>query len=251
MVESSITLEADELGKMLSDTAAPFCPDPMSPTPSVGMEIPGSPCLSTLSSPGGYGAISHVRLPDVTPSPAVHLSASQRFNDAVASSSTNDTNTIYQLRLQLEGARHMAQERLDTVMRLERELEASRAARTKETEELAQQVAALEVKMVDGLEAQQRFKEVQASLLQTQQRERERAVREASLKASENAEKTHATQVERLRRQFDSRCAARSAATEWCAVKGLAHAELDLITGSRDMLGVLRMELDRLQSSLS
>ena len=69
--EASKTLGEDELGYQLSNIPAPFCSVAVS-LASSQLDIPESHCLSAIDSPGRYGSISQVLLPDVTPSPAVY-----------------------------------------------------------------------------------------------------------------------------------------------------------------------------------
>ncbi|KAJ6626878.1 hypothetical protein B0H10DRAFT_2210759 [Mycena sp. CBHHK59/15] len=88
--------------------------------PNLHLEVPDSPCLSTLNSPGEFGSISQVLLPDVTPSPAVHVN---RFGNSNRESGVNgvDAAIVTLLRLQLASAENIAKERLFQLQSMEEE----------------------------------------------------------------------------------------------------------------------------------
>jgi hypothetical protein len=248
-------LREDEVDKMLSDVPPPFVDGPYSPPPSaprspllLNLRIPDSPALSALSSPGGFGSISQVLLPDVTPSPAVHAGAQQRFAAAASEAPAVDAAIVTLLRLQLASAENIAKERLARVQAAEHEVQLLKAARAREAEETGRRVSALEERLRESDEVREREDEERAAEivsledhLRQADGSREEAVRAAvqAAQASQDAE----MRKQRLNWQL-VHCAGRAAGA-WSSVQGLAESELELVRSNREMLAVLMAELER------
>ncbi|RDB28723.1 hypothetical protein Hypma_015187 [Hypsizygus marmoreus] len=247
--EASKTLDEDEIESMLSDIPAPFRPGAVSPTPSSGyLDIPESPCLSALSSPGGYGSISQVLLPDVTPSPAMHHNT-QRYDEIPAV----DAAIVTLLRLQLAAAENTAKERLYQLQTMEEELHNMKASRGRDTQQLTEQIVYMEEQIRAKLESQERVEEEKAAYtagLEEQLRQaqtfREQAIQEALVHSQEAARATQDSALKMQRDSCEVAFSARAAASEWASVHDLVDMELDIVRGDREVLSVLLAELDKL-----
>ncbi|TRM65676.1 hypothetical protein BD626DRAFT_485521 [Schizophyllum amplum] len=210
LADASHALDEDDMAAMLADMPAPFRASlaspqlspvtldvplpPESPTSSTTSTPfpPGSPALSSMgltpATPGGgYGSISQVLLPEVTPSPAP-FNVSARFDDAARSfnqeksaRSPGDSSALATLlRLQLASAENTARERLQRLQVLEEELHAAKQelgevhavrrkeadagvrekqARKREAAELGAQLAALEGELTRSMESRERGEE--------------------------------------------------------------------------------------------
>ncbi|KAF5377619.1 hypothetical protein D9615_005106 [Tricholomella constricta] len=254
--DASRTLGEDEIETMLSDFPAPFRPGAVSPTPSNGqLDIPESPCLSTLSSPGGYGSISQVLLPDVTPSPAVNHYQSIRY-DISSEIPAVDAAIVTLLRLQLAAAENMAKERLMQMQSMEEEIHNLKEARSREAQELTKQVVYMEEQMRGSLEIRERAEEERAvytlaleQQLQRAQAQRDQAVEEAIVRGQQIAQATHDTALKVQRNSAEVACSARVAASEWASVRQLAEMELEVVREEKDVLLLLLAELDQLSHS--
>ncbi|KAF8225816.1 hypothetical protein L208DRAFT_1304725 [Tricholoma matsutake] len=250
--EVSKTLGEDEIEHMLSDIPAPFRSGAVSPSPSTSaLDIPESPCLSALNSPGGFGSISQVLLPEVTPSPAFHPNKQQY--DMSSEVSTVGGATVTLLRLQLASVENTAKERLYQLQSMEQEMHNLKEARTREAHELANRVAYMEAQLCGNMEIQRRMEEEQAaytSVLEDQLRQAQavhgRAVEEAVVRSQENAEATRAAALESQRGLNQMACSARVAASEWDAVHKICGLELDIVQGDRQVLSVLLAELGQM-----
>lgn len=212
------------------------------------LDIPESPCLSALPSPGGYGSISQVLLPEVTPSPAPQ----HYHNHYDLSTSTVDASIATQLRLRLASAENTAKERLTQLQRMEEELHSSKEGRLRDVEDLSAQVAFLEEQMRGNLEAREKTDEERASYtasLEDQLRHavayREQAIRDAVTESSETARKSRETALQLEKRKWEAACVARVASAKWASVRHLAESELDILRGDMDVLSVLLAELDQ------
>lgn len=255
--EASRTLGEDEIENMLSDIPAPFRSGAVSPTPStLQMDVPESPCLSAMSSPGGYGSISQVLLPDVTPSPAVHHH-SQRYHMSSEVPAV-DAAIVTLLRLQLASAENTGKERLMQMQAMEEEIHHLKEARVREAQELTKQVAHMEEQMRGTMEAKERSDEDRAAYaasLEDQLRHvqafRDQAVDEAVLRAQEFERVSREAALKSQRLTWQVVCSARVAGSEWATVRGLAEVELDLVKGDREVLAVLLGELDQLTRLVS
>lgn len=240
--EAANTLGRDELNNLLHDIPAPFHSETTSPTSSV-LDLPSSPCLSTLDSPAGYGSISQVLLPDVTPSPAMHIS--QRYNLANSDLGQVDSPVVNMLRLQLAKAENMVKERLMQVQAMEHEIFSIKETHARQMQDTVRHIAYLEANERKGEDAR-----VYASSLEEKlkcaEMLREKAVRdtqrkcEDSLRQSLNAERKKEKDIVQIS------CAAKLALSEWASVKDLAEIELDLLKGDQAVLSVLLTELDRM-----
>lgn len=246
--EASKTLGEDEIEKMLADVPAPFRSGAVSPALSAMIEIPESPCLSALDSPTGYGSISQVLLPDVTPSPAMH--ASQRYHLSPPEGSTVDSPVINLLRLQLAQAENMAKERLMQMHAMEQEIHHLKELHARQIQEAARHIAHLEDNGRKG-EEQMAYASSLENRLRQAEAQRDQAVREARRKSEESVRRS--CEMERRKENVIVRagCAARLAASEWTSVKDLADAELDLVKGDREVLSILLAELNQLTQVLA
>ncbi|GLB36476.1 hypothetical protein LshimejAT787_0307640 [Lyophyllum shimeji] len=250
--EASKTLGEDEIETMLSDFPAPFRPGAVSPTPSSSqLDVPESPCLSAMSSPGGYGSISQVLLPDVTPSPAVHHH-SNRY-DMAPEIPAVDGAIVTLLRLQLAAAENTAKERLTQMQTMEEEIHNLKEARSRETQELTKQVAYMEEQMRGSLELRERAEQERAVYtlgleeeLRRAQALRDQAVEKAVIKGQEMARATHDAALKAQCDSAEVACSARVAASEWVSVRELAGMELDVVREEREVLSLLLAELDQM-----
>ncbi|KAG5648240.1 hypothetical protein DXG03_006198 [Asterophora parasitica] len=257
--EASLTLGEEEIDTLISDFPAPFRPGAVSPTPSNSghFDIPESPCLSALSSPGGYGSISQVLLPDVTPSPAVNHHQSSRYDMDASDIPVVDAAIVTLLRLQLAAAENTAKERLLQMQIMEEEIHNLKEARSRDAQELTSKIAYMEEQMYSSLEIRERAEEqrsVYTVSLEDQLRiahaQRDQSVEAAILRGQEIA---HAEQEAALEVQRDSAevaCSARVAVSEWASVHELAEMELDVVREEREVLSLLLAELEQLSQSV-
>lgn len=243
--EASKNLGEDELGKMLSDIPAPFSAA-TSPILSPMLDIPESPSLSAFESPGGYGSISQVLLPDVTPSPAVH-----RYSLTPSEADTTNSPVVTLLRLQLAQAENMAKERLMQMQAMEQEIHSMKETHTKQIqEESSKHMARLKATERRGEE-----KAAYASSLEGQLRQaevnRERAVEEARRNSEETIRRSYDLKRRREKALLKAKGAAGLSASNWSNVRTLTEVELDVVQGDRAVLSILLMELDRLGQIIS
>ncbi|KAF6766102.1 hypothetical protein DFP72DRAFT_865583 [Ephemerocybe angulata] len=222
-LSASQYLGPGEADKMLYDVQAPFS-GPTSPTTS-HMEIPPSPCLSAIDSPGlGFGSISQVLLPDVTPSPAVHLNGS-RFS--ISPEAAGESSTTY-LRLQLAAAEDLSIERMHRIMGLEEELHNVKQSHMRDLEEYAMQLDHAE---------------------KNDDRARHIAALEEQLRALRaRAEKERALRVQR--RKLDAVYATVLAGTAWGNVKEACQVELEVMQEEKQVLSCLLAQLEAMTLSL-
>jgi hypothetical protein len=250
--EASKTLGDEEIEHMLADIPAPFRSGAVSPSPSTtALEIPESPCLSALNSPGSFGSISQVLLPDVTPSPAFRPNT-QRY-DMASELSPVDGATVTLLRLQLASVENTAKERLYQLQTMEQEIHNLKEARNREARDLANRVTYMEEQLRGNMEFQRRVEEERAAYtlglegqLKQVQVARDQAVEEAVIRSHESAKATQAAVLESQRGLSQVACSARVAASEWGAVRTLAGLELDIVQGDRQVLSVFLAELDQI-----
>ncbi|KAA1468478.1 hypothetical protein DENSPDRAFT_869721 [Dentipellis sp. KUC8613] len=229
---------------MIADMTAPFS-GAASPVPSViELDIPDSPSLSALPSPAGYGSISQVLLPDVTPSPA-------KYGQATPERSTVDASVVMMLRLQLASMENIAKERLGQIQSLEQKLMSSKDARLREADELARQVTTVEEQLRVSLESRDRASDEQLVRIRALEDQlgqatamRDAAVQEAVQMAVEGTMQLKAAAVRVECEKWEMACAARAAAAEWATVKDLADGELELVRSNREMLNVLLAGLE-------
>lgn len=194
---------------MISEIPAPFRSGAVSPSLSV-IDIPDSPSLSTLPSPTGYGSISQVLLPDVTPSPAVH-NTTHLFADVRPEQAQADSAALTLLRLQLAAAESRAQERLAQMQSLEQQLHAAKEARMRDAQELASQISALEEQVHGNLAVEgQRTEQIAVleEMLRDAQAAQDKSVKDATRRVEDAvaASRAAALQVRQVqaRRQVGS-----------------------------------------------
>ncbi|VDB93493.1 unnamed protein product [Peniophora sp. CBMAI 1063] len=232
--------------------------------------VPPTPGTPDLPSPGGFGSISQVLLPEVTPSPAP-------LRTGLASPQDSAAGTAVMLRLQLASAEQLANERLRSVQNLEVELqtvqeqvsalvqkvaevegeknsklEGAKAARLRDAKELSEQVALLETQMRAAMDAREsaaaehaaRVSALEAQLAAAEEERRleaERVKAEARREAAEEAKKS----VGKETRRWQAVCAVGETIRRWEHVGSSARSELEDIKAGREVLAVLLGGLDR------
>ena len=249
--EASKTLGEDEIHSMLSDVPAPFSAQISPSISSNGMDIPDSPCLSVLNSPGAFGSISQVLLPDMTPSPAVHHNA---FKYAAKNDlGSADGATVTLLKLQLVAAENMAKERLSRLLMLEDEMHNLKEEHKHETSELSMQISRMQDQLCEKEEYEDRLARERAAhtaLLQDKIRNaqilQEKAVQEGITRYKERERSARKVEYRQWHVAMSATCAASVAHTGWGSVRDLSEAELETVKGDRQLLSVMLAELDRL-----
>lgn len=234
------TLGEGEVESMIADIAAPF--SPASSTADLESNVPESPSLSALPSPAGYGSISRVLLPDVTPSPAPAKHIQSQFVPEHSRPAAADASLVVMLRLQLASMENIAKERLGRINALEEQLGAAKEARMREAADLAAQVSALEEQMHASLEYRERVSEERATLeeqLRGAAVTRESAVQEAVKRTTEDMARTRLRAEAAARRRCEITAAAHDAATSWMSVRDVAEGELDFVRSQRETLSFL------------
>ena len=251
---SSQILAREDLEGRLADVVAPFTPCGPSPNPSsIGLETPN---LSALPSPSGYGSISHVLLPDVTPSPAVHHLATV-FETSVDLPSPVDSGTVTLLRLQIAQAEAIAKERLARLQELEEQLYAAKQSRIRETEELAGQVSLLERQLRTNVEARERMDEERSAFtvsLQDQLKQAQAQCDEAAQTGFERGRQAARSSwdgvLANVHKSWEASCVVKEAAYLWSSVMDQADEERNNIQSTRQMLNVFMAVLDHNQERL-
>lgn len=254
--EASRTLGEDEVEHMLSDVPAPFRSGPISPSLStIHLEIPESPCLSTLSSPGGHESISQMLLPDVTPSPAVHHHIYQRYDAAAAEVPIVDAAFVTLLRLQLASAEAISKERLNQMQKLEEELHMLKLSRTRETRELGKQVEVMEEQLRSSLELREKADEEKRKYmlsleeqLRSAQVKQERAIEEARRSMAAHVRAECMQEVRKQEKRKDLKNLAKEVKIVWGGVKNDAEMELEVVRADKEVLSVFLQELEVLQA---
>ncbi|KAF9568514.1 hypothetical protein CPC08DRAFT_702527 [Agrocybe pediades] len=246
--DTSITLGEDEFGRMLSDIPAPFRSGAASPSLSSQLGVPESPCLSALDSPGGYGSISQVLLPDVTPSPALHNSLQHsRFNASLLDSTPIDSSTTTLLRLQLAAAENTAKERLHQIQAMEEELHDLKQCMAQQMEESQRQITYMENQWRSSSDDTASLLEEQ---MQKEQTIREQIVAEAITRCQEEAKQTIMRSIEEERLKFQVVTSAQLASSSWDNVLSACEDDLEAVRSDKAMLSVLLMQLDQLSQTL-
>lgn len=241
-----MTLGEGEVENMIADIPAPF--SPASSTADLESNVPESPSLSALPSPAGYGSISHVLLPDVTPSPAPAKHFQSHFIPEHSRPAAADASLVVMLRLQLASMENIAKERLGQVNTLEAQLGAAKEARMREAADLAAQVSALEEQMHASLENRERAAEERATLeeqLRGAAVARESAVQEAVKRITEDQARTRLRAEAAARRRCEIAVTAHGAATLWMSVRDVAEGELDFVRSQRETLNFLLAGLEQ------
>ncbi|KAJ7655250.1 hypothetical protein DFH06DRAFT_1202037 [Mycena polygramma] len=250
--EASRTLGEDEIASMLSEMPAPFRPGAISP--NAHLDVPESPCLSTLNSPGEYGSISQVLLPDVTPSPAVH-DPSTRYSMAKDSEApVVDAAIVTLLRLQLVSAESIAKDRLYQMQSMEEEIHNLKQARLRDAEELEKQVVHLENELRGSLEVRERSEEdrtAHIASLEDQLRHaevfHEQSIGDVVAQTREDAEAETAAALRLQHAKTSALWSARVVGQQWAFVRDFAESELDTIKGDREVLSALLSDLEELR----
>ncbi|KAF7437164.1 hypothetical protein PC9H_004000 [Pleurotus ostreatus] len=254
--EASRVLEPGEVESMISDIPAPFAPGLISPAPSNSFlpDVPESPCLSSINSPSGYGSISQVLLPDVTPSPAVHhYSPPARDRDLDGAA---DASLVTLLRLQLAAAENTAKERLYQMQVMEKEIHTVKNTRRQDEENLTQQLDCLETNMREQLEARERTEcerqvyiaSLELRLQQTDAAQSE-AVDDAVAKAAEALRRSHARALRVESCKWTAAYSAREASSKWFSIRDEAQILLEDVNQDREVLAILKAELDLLDAA--
>lgn len=240
------TLGEGEVENMIADIPAPFSPAPS--TVDLELAIPESPSLSALPSPAGYGSISQVLLPDVTPSPAPTKHVQSQFIPEHSRPATADASLVVMLRLQLASMENIAKERLSQITALEAQLATTKEARLREAADLAAQVSTLEKQMHVSFENRERAAEERVSLeeqLRGAAVAKELAVQEAVKGATHDATRRRIAAEEAMRHKCEVAGAARSAATSWASVREIAGGELEFVRSQRETLSFLLASLEQ------
>ncbi|TFK93526.1 hypothetical protein K466DRAFT_511425 [Polyporus arcularius HHB13444] len=258
LAQHSKSLDDEDVERMISEIPLPFRAGAISPAFSV-IDIPDSPSLSALPSPTGYGSISQVLLPDVTPSPAIH-NTTHLFDDLGPPTPSADSAALTLLRLQLAAAESRAQERLAQMQSLEEQLHAAKEARMRDAEALARQISELEQQVHGNLAVEgQRSEQIAVleEMLRESQVAQEKSVKDAAAAATRKAEdalcasKAAALQAQQAQARSEIASAARGAGAAWFCVRETAESELELVRSNREMLAVLLAGLHHSLAQLS
>ncbi|EKM60781.1 uncharacterized protein PHACADRAFT_246908 [Phanerochaete carnosa HHB-10118-sp] len=250
LAQHNKSMGTPDVEHMLADVDSPFHALMASPTPSqlTLADIPESPLLSAMPSPSGYGAISQVLLPDVTPAPAPH--AQLRYDDS-AKASPIESSAVTMLRLQLASVEHMAQERLGRIQALEVQLASAAEARLHDAEELARQISTLEEQVHGNLakpDPDEKLLLYAASLedqLAQAQNVRDEAVADALEQAAYDAAASQTAVLQKQQAMWDLSSVACEAHSTWQAVKCTAEGELEIVRSGRGTLNVLLAGLNQ------
>ncbi|KAH9487054.1 hypothetical protein JR316_0001120 [Psilocybe cubensis] len=230
--EQSVSLGEDEFGRMLSEIPAPFRSGAASPSLSSHIDMPESPCLSAIDSPGGYGSISQVLLPEVTPSPAIHQSLAQSRFNLSPDTAAMDASTLTLLRLQLAAAENTAKERLFQIQAMEEEFHHIQQAHNLQIEEMRMQM--------QYMETQWRASEEQnppvAFLEEQIQRLRDEAVAEAVARCQEDARIATGFTIKAEQLKQEALTSARLASSSWETFHEACDMELSLLQGDKALL---------------
>ncbi|KAL1749115.1 hypothetical protein HDZ31DRAFT_28424 [Schizophyllum fasciatum] len=266
----SHTLDEDDMAAMLADMPAPFRASIASPPGSPSLSPvtldtplpPESPALSTMgltpgTPGGGYGSISQVLLPDVTPSPAPFAASAARYDEAARSPPARDGASTTLLRLQLASLENTARERLQRLQELEEELHGVKAARRAEAGELGAQLEALEAELRRAMDSRERGEEERHQYVMALEAQAVRAEQDARARAAEAAKRAKAEQgsaVEKARALWQVGRVADAACARWASVREMAEGDLGDVKSDLELLTTLLGQLDgeraRLQCAL-
>ena len=253
LAKHSKSLDDEDVERMISEMPAPFRAGAISPALST-IDIPESPSLSALPSPTGYGSISQVLLPDVTPSPAVH-NTTRLFDNMKSDTPSTDGAATTLLRLQLAAAESRSQERLKQMQELEAQLHAAKEARRRDADELARQISALEQQVHGNLLVEsQRVEQIAVleEMLHDAQSAQDLSARAAQRRAEDAlaACRVASLQARQVQARADLALAAREAGAAWVTVSHTAESERELVRANRDMLSLLLAGLDHTLAQL-
>ncbi|KAF7306547.1 hypothetical protein MIND_00446000 [Mycena indigotica] len=245
LAEASRSLDQDEIAHMLSEMPAPFRSGAVSPVSPI--DVPESPCLSAMNSPGEFGSISQVLLPEVTPSPAPHANHSRLTEKDIPAV---DPAVVTLLRLQLASVENTAKERLHQLNLMEEEIHNLKQARMRDAEELRQQVGDLEHELRGSLELRQRTDEDRSAHIASLE-DQLRAADESHIQQIDDIVEETKASVQREadveRAKVSAVWCARVAGTQWAFVRDFAENELDAIKGDREILAALLTDLDAMR----
>jgi hypothetical protein len=192
--------------------------------------------LSAIDSPGGFGSISQVLLPDVTPSPAPFHNASTRFS--VSPEAAGESSATY-LRLQLVAAENLANDRLARIQAMEEEIHNLKQVHAQQMEEMASQMRYMEKEDEKAGYAAALEEQLLSARASYQQ-----AI-EVAISQTESAAKSQQDNALKVQRsQFDVLAAVMAAENSWLSVGDSCQAELDAIQGERETLALLLAELE-------
>ncbi|PPQ62790.1 hypothetical protein CVT24_000484 [Panaeolus cyanescens] len=246
--ESSQMIPEDEFGRMLADMPPPFQSGPASPTLSSQLDIPPSPCLSAIDSPGGYGSISQVLLPDVTPSPAFHGSLSSRFSLSPASS-TSDSATITMLRLQLASLEGTNMERLSQIHSLEEEIISLKQAQLQQIEEMRSQAEFAEQQARQTNE-QTRYAESLEEKLRSVHVSHEQTLQDTMVRCENLARQSQARALEEQKMKYEVTHSVCLAASGWNTARDACVMELEDLKGEKELLAHFMARLEQIAQEL-
>jgi len=253
--DASRTIGEDEFGRMLADVPAPFRSGAASPSLSSHLGLPDSPGLSVIDSPGGgYGSISQVLLPDVTPSPAVNHNVQQnKFQLTLdASKSAVDSSTATLLRLQLASMESTAKERLKQMQAMEEEMHNIKQAHAQQMEEMQKQVHYMESQSKRKDErVSDMFKASLEEQLRQQRMAQDEGFRRSVIQFQDNAKRMHTRVLDSERAKMAVVSSASRASLKWDTVASVCEAELDYVRADRAMLAFLLAQVDQMSMALS
>ena len=228
---------------MLSEEDLPYRPGAISPLPSLGLDppsLPSSPLLSAMNTPAGFGSLSRVLLPDVTPSPAARHSP-LRYDDGNV-----DSAALTLLKLQLASTENMAKDRLSRLQQLEEENHALKQARRQDAHDLTQQVGLLESQMRGSLEASQRSASEKETYIASLERQlaganvqKAKDIQNAVAAAQEEGRRCTTDAVNGARMRWEVSLVANKAGIAWQTVCSKAQDEMELIAADRAVLAML------------
>ncbi|KZP12026.1 hypothetical protein FIBSPDRAFT_937158 [Athelia psychrophila] len=260
--QSTHAMTEEEGDSMITGVNLPFSldsprtpPIQLSPQYSpIQLSVPESPCLSALPSPGDYASISHVLLPEVTPSPAPHHEL--RYDNSLELPAV-DAAIVTLLRLQLASAEHTARERLYQLQSLEEQLHRSKDLRLRDAAELARQVTHLEEQLHGSVGAREKADEERSmytASLEDQLRHaeayRDHAIEAAMAKAEEQALASHQAAMQATHAKWEFTFTAKCLSGQWSAIHGQAKDDLETIRGDRQTLSILLAGLEQNQQHI-
>lgn len=251
--DASRTIDQDELGRMLADVPAPFQSGAASPALSSQLGLPDSPALSVIDSPGGgYGSISQVLLPEVTPSPAVHGIQYHKYRlTPDASKSAVDSSTATLLKLQLASMENTAKERLVQIQAMEEEMHNLKQIHAYQIEEMQKQLQYMESQSrMTEERASNLFKRELEDNLRQQRTTQEKAFQQTMMQLQEHARLSHQRSLDVERTRMTAESSAKLAASSYGTVTSACEVELDLVRTDRATLTFLRAQVDRMSVAL-
>ncbi|KAF7975777.1 hypothetical protein HWV62_8589 [Athelia sp. TMB] len=251
---ASQMMSDEEAESMITGVNLPFILD--SPrTPPIQLSVPASPCLSALPSPGDYASISHVLLPEVTPSPAPHNEL--RYDNSLEIPAV-DAALVTLLRLQLASAENTARERLERLRSLEEQLHRSKDLRLRDADELSKQVTCLEEQLHGAVSSRERAAEERAAYtasLEDQLRHaeayRDQAIEAAVAKVEEQALASRKAAMNAARARWEFSSDIKCLSGQWNSIHGQAKDDLEAIRADRQTLSVLLAGLEQSQQHIA